>query len=482
MVRRGRRRQSSLRAEFLSSAAQQQDNSSSDGYDVKTIAAATPSNIATPDKLHTLATNTLQYRKHGSKNVIKAWLHWRTAAIDAIRCDVSHRLLEETTTSSQIGSSLSSTTIGNNDNSCTSSFEDLHYKLGIAADTGLNGDGILFNNAIARCGYAVNFLFSRATNLADLLIDSWNSKKKKNTTNCDSSSSSSPSNLIIEMLWNDDDDDDHDELKLLSYTSNDRGSYSVISLGGGPGFDYVGIALASSFVSYYTPALRSNDDDENIQQQQQQQQQQQLTQRRINVTVFDYEVGWQNIVTALSDSTRHILHHSTNHVSCTWGGQCDITKSLYDPINNACQEQLINAKDDSVPTLYICQYCIAENVVSLRTSKYIFFHQLFDTAIVGSMFVLTEVHPRAWPDFYKLINNHCPYMHIGFSKSGRRMILRKMKCSSNIVDIDASLLDEKMQHDDIISERDLELINKFEELDRLHEKNILSGYRRQTKR
>ena len=203
MVRRGRRRQSSLRAEFLSSAAQQQDNSSSDGYDVKTIAAATPSNIATPDKLHTLATNTLQYRKHGSKNVIKAWLHWRTAAIDAIRCDLSHRLLEETTTS-QIVSSSSSSNI-DNDNSCTSRFEDLHYKLGVAADTGLNGDGILFNNAIARCGYAVNFLFSRATNLADLLIDSWNSK---------SSSSSSPSNLIIEMLWNDDDDDD--ELNILS--------------------------------------------------------------------------------------------------------------------------------------------------------------------------------------------------------------------------------------------------------------------------
>jgi hypothetical protein len=467
MVRRGRRRRSSLRAEFLSSAAQQQENRISDGHDVKTITAAT-SNIATPDELHILATNTLQHRKRGSKNVIKAWLHWRTAAIDAIRCDLSHRLLEETTTS-QIVSSSSSSNI-DNDNSCTSRFEDLHYKLGVAADTGLNGDGILFNNAIARCGYAVNFLFSRATNLADLLIDSWNSK---------SSSSSSPSNLIIEMLWNDDDDDD--ELNILSYTNNDRGSYSVISLGGGPGFDYVGVALASSIVSYYNPALRSNDDDDNIQQQQQQ-----LTQNimhRINVTVFDYEVGWQNIVTAMSDSTRHILHHSTNYVSCTWGGQCDITKSLYDPINNACQTQLINAKDDSVPpALYICQYCIAENVISLRTSKYIFFHQLFDTAIVGSMFIFTEVHPRAWPDFLSLITDHCPYMHMGFSKSGRRMILRKMKCSSNIVDIDASLLDEKMQHDDIISERDLELINKFEELDRLHEKNILSGYRRQTKR
>jgi hypothetical protein len=98
------------------------------------------------------------------------------------------------------------------------------------------------------------------------------------------------------------------------------------------------------------------------------------------------------------------------------------------------------------------------------------------------MFIFTEVHPRAWPDFYNLIEVECTYMHIGFSKSGRRMILRKMKCTNNAVYNNDILLDEKMRHDVIISERDFELIKQFEELGRLHERNMLSGYRRQTKR
>ena len=482
MARRGRRRRSGLRAEILSSTTPRQvvENRSSDDPETTTV-------VATPDELHILATNTLRYRKRGSKNISKAWLHWRTAATDAIRCDLSNRLLllEKNTTSPLISSR--SSIIENDDvdtveerDGNANNFETLHYKLGVAADTGLNGDGVLFDNAIARCGYAVNFLFSRATNLADLLIDSWNNgetTRKDNKNNNDDDSICS-SGLIMKMLWNDDDDD---ELNTLSNVNNGR--YSVISLGGGPGFDYVGVALASSFVSYCNTALHNNNDEYKIQRQQQQTHN---SLRKINVTVFDYEVGWQNIVHALSDSTNHILHHSSNHLSCAWGGRCDITQSIHEPINNSCRE-LINSNKDGVtttsaPKLYVCQYCIAENVVSLRASNYIFFRQLFDSASDGTMFIFTEVHPRAWPDFYNLIKVKCPYMHIGFSKSGRRMILRKMKCTYNAVENNDILLDKKMRHDVIISERDFELIKQFEELGRLHERNMLSGHRRQTKR
>ena len=474
MARRGRRRRSGLRAEILSSSTtprRVENRSSDDDPETTTVAI-------TPDELHMLATDTLRYRKRGSKNIIKAWSHWRTAATDAIRRDLSNRLLLlEKKTTSIIENDVVETVEERDGNA--NNFETLHYKLGVAADTGLNFDGVLFNNAIARCGYAVNFLFSRATNLADLLIDSWNNgetrKDNKNNNNNDDSICSS--GLIMKMLWNDDDD----ESNTLSNVNNGR--YSVISLGGGPGFDYVGVALASSFVSYCNTALHNNNDEY----EQQRQQQTHNSLRKIDATVFDYEVGWQNIVHALSDSTNHILHHSSNHLSCAWGGRCDITQSIHEPINNSCRE-LINSKNKdgatatSAPKLYVCQYCIAENVVSLRASNFIFFQQIFDSASEGTMFIFTEVHPRAWPDFYNLIKVKCPYMHIGFSKSGRRMILRKMKCTNNAVDNNDILLDEKMRHEVVISERDFELIKQFEELGRLHERNMLSGYRRQTKR
>ncbi len=110
--------------------------------------------------------------------------------------------------------------------------------------------------------------------------------------------------------------------------------------------------------------------------------------------------------------------------------------------------------------------------MALRASDHVFFRELFEKAYVGCMFVFTEVHPRAWPDFYRLIEARCPYMHIRFRKSGRRMLLRKMRCM--VID---SILDNVRAMN--ICERDQELVHKFEELSQLHEKNMMSGHQRQ---
>jgi hypothetical protein len=136
MARRGRRRRSGLRAEILSSTTTpRRENRSSDDPETTTV--------ATPDELRILATDTLRYRKRGSKNIIKAWLHWRTAATDAIRRDLSNRLLLlEKNTTSPPPSSRSSIIENDVDDAVeerdgnANNFETLHYKLGVAADTG----------------------------------------------------------------------------------------------------------------------------------------------------------------------------------------------------------------------------------------------------------------------------------------------------------------------------------------------------------
>ena len=136
----------------------------------------------------------------------------------------------------------------------------------------------------------------------------------------------------------------------------------------------------------------------------------------ISVTIFDYKEGWHDIIDAAGNLTRRILCHSNVTTTCTWGGQCNVTRSLSDPINGACQHFISSAGIH--PRLYVCQYCIAENVMALRASDHVFFFELFEKVYVGCMCVLTKVHPRAWLDFYRLIEARCLYMHIRFSKSG----------------------------------------------------------------
>ena len=48
---------------------------------------------------------------------------------------------------------------------------------------------------------------------------------------------------------------------------NVDGTYAVVSLGGGPGFDYVGIALASEFCLYHASSEEVGNETPSTQQQ-----------------------------------------------------------------------------------------------------------------------------------------------------------------------------------------------------------------------
>lgn len=348
--------------------------------------------ITTPDELKEIASSYSQ-RQPGSSSYLKGWQHWKMLAIESIRYDLSCNL------------------------PCPADktkFENLFFRLGVAADL---GEMPSFSDPGARSGYVLEF-FCRARNLAELYIDALNPSIDI-PQNCVESMKASP---------------------MLAGNSHNISAYEMVSLGGGPGFDFVGSAMAASFATATFGEISES--------------------RAIQATVFDYEEGWGDLVEAMDISTRRVLQHSK--LSCRWGGGCDITKSLDDRSNAGCLEAATSTD------LWICQYCVAENAIRLRESKYIFFRELFRYAKEGSVFVLTETHPRVWPEFYELMKEHCPYMEIGFHKNGRQMLVRKSLDSG--------------QKTPLISKTDLKLVNKFESIGKFHERKLNSGWERQEKK
>lgn len=354
-------------------------------------------------------------RQVGSKNFHKGWKSWSKEAIDSIQYDLSLNLPHPAD---------------------KRNFERLFFNLGVAADQGQMPS---FEDAGARSGYALEF-FCRARNLADLFLDSLN-----------------PS-FLFEGYWL----EAMIESPMLGCSSltndqdDDTTPYQMVSLGGGPGFDYVGAVLSTSFASNIISSSESGTtasaEGESIFNSSNTR-----SSRELNAIVLDYEEGWQDLVETMNDSTNRILRQ-TQH-SCQWGGKCDITKPLNDPSNVACKEVVISTD------LWTCQYCVAENANRLRESKYIFFRDLFQYAKDGSTMILTETHPRIWPEFHRFIQEYCPYMQMSFNKNGRQLLIRKMFDS---------------EQTPIISKQDEKLLIKFENMKRDHERKLNSGWTRQS--
>ena len=332
-------------------------------------------------------------KKLGSSYYLKGWRHWRTLAIESIRSDLSENLPHPAD---------------------KAKFENLFFRLGVAAD---QGEMPSFSDAGARSGYALEF-FCRARNLADLFtLDTFNTRYSLSNEWVDAL-------LATPMLGG---------TKLLDV---DKKEYNMVSLGGGPGFDFVGAALAA----YFNTIGKTNDNDV----------------LPIHATIFDYEEGWGNLVDAMNESTCNILQNSK--FNSEWGGKCDITKSMTDPSNHACLAKVQSTQ------LWTCQYCVAENANSLRQSNFVFFRELFNLSPTGTLFIFTETTPRIWPDLCRVVEKDCDSkLQVGFSKSGRQILLRK--------DLDCKSM--------MMNEYHLEQLQEFERIVECHEKKISSGFERQ---
>jgi hypothetical protein len=328
---------------------------------------------------------------------LKSWRHWSTLAIDKIRTELIHQLPNEID---------------------QDKFEHLWFNLGVAADNGTIQPSS-FGDPGARSGYAVQF-FCRARSLADLFMEI-----------------GALPDFVQESF--------HD---ILYNPLEQDMTTRLVSIGGGPGYDFVGVTLASTFYGAGTTATS------------------------IHGTVFDYEEGWYDLVKAMSTSTQLALHGVDNDYdetqktrnTCDWGGKCDITVSLSHPSNVGC------LKEVSTADLWVCQYCVAENYIKLRKSNYIFFVDIFKAAKDGALFVFTETTHRLWPEFVDVIIEHKEFeFEVAFSsvsmrgKSGPQMILRKKQGAT-------------------IAEDMLELCDNYRQIFQLHDQKMKKGILRQPKK
>ena len=170
---------------------------------------------------------------------------------------------------------------------------------------------------------------------------------------------------------------------------------NMVSLGGGPGYDFVAAAALSEF-------RRGRD---------------------VRCKVFEYEKAWESIVASIERATQNLYAETKRH-TCGFG-RCDITLPISDVTNVDLARKVDIATED---TLYSCCYCINENAVALRQRNWVFFQDLFHNAIVGNLFLILDTSHRLWPDLATIAKDAGMYYstpHVRYGKAGYHFVAYK---------------------------------------------------------
>lgn len=369
----------------------------------------------------------------GSYPSLKLWRSWSQLAIEKVRnqleVSLPHPVDEEATS-------------------------DLSFQLGVAADV---GSMPCFGHPGGRAGYALDF-FCRAKMLSDLLFEATEASVAALANGAGTGGEDGQAffcSALKEMGLS-------SSLRRVAKEGDASLAISPIkltSLGGGPGYDFVAAALASSY--HYS----SQQQQQHIQHEAEYSHGTTISRATpIHATVFDYEEGWKDLVSSMSNSVQSCLPQGDVH-RCEFGGACDITLPLSDPVNRRCREQV------SSTDLWICCYCVAENANKLRESNYVFFQKLFSDAREGSLFLFTETTHRLWPEIAEIAlkGNVNGRFHIAFPRVGRG------KGNSQLVL-------QKATGEGVMSEEQRILCDKFRRDAVMHERKIASGFQRQTKK
>ena len=312
--------------------------------------------------------------------------------------------------------------------------------LGKAVDEGTMPS---FEEPGARAGYALG-LFGRARLLADLLfldtvepvfVHRENKEKIRNLL---------PNGMI------------HNNSRICN----------IISLGGGPGYDFVAAALVASFENECAAFAKRNSRKRT---------KSTLQSTRpslsIRATVYDYESGWSDLIETVSEATRAILPNGSQY-HCHFGGRCDITL----PLSHSSNINTDILKNVIPADVFVCQYCVAENAAKLRLSNFEFFRELFDLAKEESVIIFTETTHRIWPELVSLIianqDEMSPSTSSGFEvafpftrrgRNGVCMVLRKRVGS-------------------YISDEHVEMCQTFAQHQQMNDRRQVNGFVRQQKK
>ena len=150
-----------------------------------------------------------------------------------------------------------------------------------------------------------------------------------------------------------------------------RATCAVVSLGGGPGYDFAALATLADYVAGDTFEADLVVPERH-----------RRPSAAIDCTVLDYEKGWRASVERLAkafEGSRHAVSFAT----------ADITVSLDDGANAA-----FRADAD----LFVASYVVAENKNALRARDWVFFRDAFARAKPGALFLFTETTHRLWPE------------------------------------------------------------------------------------
>ena len=362
---------------------------------------------------------TASLKKTGSTRYLADWRRYSELGVKAIRDHLStnlpHPVDEDATTA-------------------------LTAALGKAVDEGSMPS---FEEPGARAGYALG-LFGRARLLADLLF-------------LDTVEPVFDQEENEENIWN-----------LLPNTiiHNNSRCCNIVSLGGGPGYDFVAAALVASFQNECAAFA-----DHKTHKRHKSTLQSTRSSLSIHATIYDYELGWSDLVETVSKATRAVLPNGSQY-HCHFGGQCDITL----PLSHSSNINTDISEKASTSDVLVCQYCVAENAATLRLSNFGFFRELFDLAKEESVIIFTETTHRIWPELICLLtkeeNKISPSKNSGFQvsfpftrrgRNGVCMVLRKRAGSS-------------------ISDEHLEMCETFAQHQQMNDRRQQNGFVRQQRK
>jgi hypothetical protein len=292
-------------------------------------------------------------KQPGSLQWQKTWITWSNSMIKQIRQEMMRTILTE--------DDLDGSMIA---------MKELEQHLSLVGDRG-KIQKETFSHPGARLGYTLSHM-GRIRRLADLLIFS----KTKNQLDNSKQKASFETTRTTQLI--------------SSFRDTLMGKHGqtcqILSIGGGPGYDYIAMCLLSLFLQRTLTNEKSQQHDT----------------FQVRCVVFDYELGWKDLIERLEKSTNLILSHvGMRGNSCIFGGACDITQNLDETVNHNFRDQI------STTDVFVCQYCIAENYTRLKDVHYCFFQDLLTRSSDGTLFLFTETTHRMWPDLVD-------YMETGF--------------------------------------------------------------------
>ena len=157
-----------------------------------------------------------------------------------------------------------------------------------------------------------------------------------------------------------------------------RAGRVIASLGGGPGFDHLAVALLSEWRRIGGSECSGGSDDGSG--------------PVASTMVLDYESGWQEECHALSGAVAAVLGAAAP--TCSFDG-ADITRAIDASANHALAQALPRTR------LLIASYVVAENAHALEASRFEFFETLFRDAAVGTTLLVLETTHRSFPGVVK---------------------------------------------------------------------------------